>query len=66
MPPARVHEVIAKKYITYSYEEKLLQIGTIAPDCWRNVPSEAEDKYLSHFGIFVVKKVKLTIMRISI
>lgn len=58
MPPARVHEAIAKKINkTYNYDEKLLRIGTIAPDCWRNVPKEAgiKDKYLSHFWDFRIK-----------
>lgn len=59
MPSARVHEVIAKKINKdYKYEEKLLRIGTISPDCWRNVSKDSgvKDKYLSHFWNFKVKE----------
>lgn len=58
MPPARIHEVIAKKINQdYHYNELLLRIGTISPDCWRNVPKDSgiKDKYLSHFWDFRVK-----------
>ena len=58
MPSARVHEAIAKKINNdYKYNEKLLRIGTISPDCWRNVPetSGIRDKYLSHFWDFRIK-----------
>ena len=58
MPSARVHEAIAKKINNdYKYNEKLLRIGTISPDCWRNVPetSGIKDKYLSHFWDFRIK-----------
>ena len=58
MPSARVHEAIAKKINNdYKYNEKLLRIGTISPDCWRNVleNSGIKDKYLSHFWDFRIK-----------
>lgn len=58
MPSARVHEAIAKKINEdYNYNEKLLRIGTISPDCWRNVPKDSgiKDKYLSHFWDFRIK-----------
>ena len=37
--------------------ERLLRIGTISPDCWRNVleNSGIKDKYLSHFWDFRIK-----------
>ena len=59
MPSARIHEAIAKKINTeYDYDEKLLRIGTISPDCWRNAPKDSgiKDKYLSHFWDFSVKE----------
>lgn len=55
MPSARIHEVIAKKINNdYNFNEKLLRIGTVSPDCWRNVPKNSgiKDKYLSHFWNF--------------
>lgn len=58
MPSARVHEAIAKKINNdYKCNEKLLRIGAISPDCWRNVPetSGIKDKYLSHFWDFRIK-----------
>ena len=58
MPSARVHEVIAKQINSqYNFDERLLRIGTISPDCWRNIPkdSEIKDKYLSHFWDFRIK-----------
>lgn len=58
MPPARIHEVVAQKINQeYNYDENLLRIGTISPDCWRNVPKESDikDKYLSHFWDFRIK-----------
>ncbi len=58
MPSARVHETIAKKINEeYRYNERLLRIGTISPDCWRNVPKNSgiKDKYLSHFWDFRIK-----------
>lgn len=58
MPAARVHEAVAKKINQeYCFDEKLLRIGTISPDCWRNVPSDSgiKDKYLTHFWDFRVK-----------
>ncbi len=59
MPSARIHEAIAKKINQeYKYDELLLRIGTISPDCWRNVPKDSgiKDKYLSHFWNFRVKE----------
>lgn len=59
MPSARVHEAIAKKINQdYNFDELLLRIGTISPDCWRNVPKDSgiKDKYLSHFWNFRVKE----------
>ena len=42
MPAARIHEAIAKKINTeYNLDERLLRIGTVSPDCWRNVPKES-------------------------
>lgn len=58
IPSARVHETIAKKINEeYRYNERLLRIGTISPDCWRNVleNSGIKDKYLSHFWDFRIK-----------
>ena len=58
MPSARVHETIAKKINEeYRYNERLLRIGTISPDCWRNVPKNSgiKDKYLPHFWNFRIK-----------
>lgn len=52
MPPAKVHEVIAKEMNkNYKYDELLLRIGSVAPDCWRNVSlsSGIKDKYFTHF-----------------
>ncbi len=58
MPSARVHEAIAKRINEdYHYDERLFRIGTVSPDCWRNVPKDSgiKDKYLSHFWDFRVK-----------
>ena len=58
MASARIHEVIAKKInIGYNFNEILLRIGTVAPDCWRNVLPEfgIKDRYLSHFWDFRIK-----------
>ena len=58
MPSARVHEAVAKKINEeYKMDEILLRLGTVSPDCWRNVDSESgvKDKYLSHFWNFRVK-----------
>lgn len=58
MPACRVHETIAKIINEdYNFDEKLLRVGTIAPDCWRNVPEDSviKDKYLSHFWDFRIK-----------
>ena len=59
MPSARIHEAVAKEVNKdYNYDELLLRIGTVAPDCWRNVENEngVKDKYLTHFWDFRVKQ----------
>lgn len=61
MPSARVHEATAKNINEeYNFNERLLRIGTISPDCWRNVPKDLgiKDKYLSHFWNFRIKEVQ--------
>ena len=58
MPSARIHEAIAKELnVDYKFDELLLRIGTVSPDCWRNVDSESgiKDKYLTHFWDFRIK-----------
>ena len=41
MPSARIHEVVAKKINEdYHMDELLLRLGTVSPDCWRNVEPE--------------------------
>ena len=39
-------------------DELLLRLGTVSPDCWRNVEPESgvKDKYLTHFWNFRVKE----------
>ena len=57
MPSARTHEVIAKKINKeYGMDELLLRLGTVAPDCWRNVESGVKNKYTTHFWDFSVKE----------
>ena len=59
MPSARIHEAIAKELnVDKKFDELLLRIGTVAPDCWRNVESESgvKDKYLTHFWNFRIKE----------
>ena len=59
MPSARIHEAVAKEVNKdYNYDELLLRIGAVAPDCWRNVENEngVKDKYLTHFWNFRVKQ----------
>ena len=59
MPSARIHEVVAKKINEeYGMDERLLRLGTISPDCWRNVEPESgvKDKYLTHFWDFRIKE----------
>ena len=59
MPSARIHEAIAKEVNKkFNMNDLLLRIGTVAPDCWRNVTEESgiKDKYLSHFWNFRVKQ----------
>lgn len=58
MPSARIHEAIAKEVNkNKGFDELLLRIGTVAPDCWRNVEPKngTKDKYLTHFWDFRVK-----------
>lgn len=59
MPAARIHEAVAKEINKdYGMDETLLRIGTVSPDCWRNVESGTgvKDKYLSHFWDFRIKE----------
>ncbi len=59
MASARVHEAIAKEINkNYNMDETLLRIGTVSPDCWRNVETGygVKDKYLTHFWDFRIKK----------
>ena len=59
MPAARIHEVIAKKInVDYNMDEVLLRLGTIAPDCWRNVDESTgiNTKEVSHFWDFRIKQ----------
>ena len=58
MPSARIHEAIVKELnADKKYDDLLLRIGTVSPDCWRNVEPESgvKDKYLTHFWDFRVK-----------
>lgn len=58
MPSARIHEVIAKEINNeYCMDEILLRIGSVSPDCWRNVKTDSgvKDKYLTHFWDFRIK-----------
>lgn len=55
MASARIHEAIAIEINKeYDMDETLLRIGTVSPDCWRNVDvsSGVKDKYLTHFWDF--------------
>lgn len=59
MPSARIHEAIAKEINKEKHlDELLLRIGTVSPDCWRNVEPESgvKDKYLTHFWDFRIKE----------
>ena len=59
MPSARIHEAIAKKINKdYNMDELLLRLGSISPDCWRNVEleSKVKEKYLTHFWDFRIKE----------
>ena len=59
MPSARIHEAIARNINKkYNMDDILLRIGTISPDCWRNVPKDSgiKDKKLSHFWDFRIKQ----------
>ena len=48
MPSARIHESIIREINAYyNYDDLLLRIGTVSPDCWRN--SGEKNKYLTHF-----------------
>lgn len=58
MASARIHEAIAKEINKeYGMNEILLRIGTVSPDCWRNVETNSgiKDKYLTHFWDFRIK-----------
>ena len=58
MPPARIHEAIAKEVNkNKNYDELLLRIGTVAPDSWRNVETNKR-KYITHFWDFRIKENK--------
>ena len=59
MASARIHESIAKEINKeFNMDEILLRIGTVAPDCWRNVDTNSgvKDKYLTHFWDFRIKE----------
>ena len=48
MPSARIHESIIREINAYyNYDDLLLRIGTVSPDCWRN--SGEKNKFLTHF-----------------
>ena len=58
MSSARIHEAIVKELnVDKKFNELLLRIGTVSPDCWRNVEPESgvKDKYLTHFWDFRIK-----------
>lgn len=58
MPSARIHEAIVKELnVDKRFDDLLLRIGTVSPDCWRNVEPESgvKDKYLTHFWDFRIK-----------
>lgn len=58
MASARIHEAIAKELNKeFQMNETLLRIGSVAPDCWRNVESNSgiKDKYLTHFWDFRIR-----------
>ena len=56
MPCARIHEaVVLELNKDYHFDSKLLRIGTIAPDSWRNIDNGVKNKYLSHFWDFRIK-----------
>ena len=59
MPAARIHEAVALEINKdYEMDEILLRLGTIAPDCWRNVDESTglKSKKISHFWDFKVKQ----------
>ena len=59
MPSARVHGAIAKEINKDKhFDELLLRMGTVSPDCWRNMEPESgiKDKYLTHFWNFRIKE----------
>ena len=59
MASARIHEAIAKEINKdYNMNEILLRIGTVAPDCWRNVKEGVKNKYLTHFWNFRIKNAQ--------
>lgn len=56
MPSARIHEAVVMELNNdYHFDSKLLRIGTIAPDSWRNIDNGVKNKYLSHFWDFRIK-----------
>lgn len=58
MPSARIHEAIAKEInVDYNFDELLLRIGTVAPDCWRNADYESTEvgKQVTHFWDYKIK-----------
>ncbi len=58
MPSARIHEAIVKELnADNKFDDLLLRIGTVSPDCWRNVAPESgvKDKYSTHFWDFRIK-----------
>jgi hypothetical protein len=59
MASARIHEAIALELNKEKqFDELLLRMGTISPDCWRNVGPEngVKDKYLTHFWDYRIKE----------
>jgi hypothetical protein len=58
MPSARIHEAIAREINKeFGMDDILLRIGTVSPDCWRNVGTDSgvKDRYLTHFWDFRIK-----------
>ena len=56
MASARIHEAIIKEVNKdYKMDDTLLRIGSVMPDCWRNVKEGIKDRYLTHFWDFRIK-----------
>lgn len=58
MPAARIHEAISREINKdYKMDDILLRIGSVAPDCWRNVDLNLgfADKYSTHFWDYRIK-----------